>query len=156
MIKWIFFDVGSTLVDETEAYDHRVREMIAGTNITFQEFDDVELPLPSRGWMATPPQSSTLDWRKLRGTQKMKFHARMHIAHCLLSLLRDISSALSQIQKPGTAERLESWGLRQYFDVIAASAELGFSKPDQRNLWKGFWACRMYRRKKCYGWRSSW
>ena len=26
MIKWIFFDVGSTLVDETEAYDHRVRE----------------------------------------------------------------------------------------------------------------------------------
>ena len=33
MLKWIFFDVGSTLVDETEAYDHRVREMIAGTNI---------------------------------------------------------------------------------------------------------------------------
>lgn len=33
MIKWIFFDVGSTLVDETEAYDHRVREMITGTSI---------------------------------------------------------------------------------------------------------------------------
>ena len=32
MIKRIFFDVGSTLVDETEAYDHRVREMIAGTS----------------------------------------------------------------------------------------------------------------------------
>ena len=30
MVKWIFFDVGSTLVDETEAYDHRAREMIAG------------------------------------------------------------------------------------------------------------------------------
>ena len=29
--KWIFFDVGSTLVDETEAYDHRAREMIEKT-----------------------------------------------------------------------------------------------------------------------------
>ena len=39
MVKWIFFDVGSTLVDETEAYDHRVREMIAGTSITFKSND---------------------------------------------------------------------------------------------------------------------
>ncbi len=35
-----FFDVGSTLVDETEAYDHRVREIIEETNITFSEFDE--------------------------------------------------------------------------------------------------------------------
>ena len=33
--KWIFFDVGSTLVDETEAYDHRARDMITGTNIIY-------------------------------------------------------------------------------------------------------------------------
>lgn len=31
MIQWIFFDVGSTLVDETAAYDHRVRDMIAAS-----------------------------------------------------------------------------------------------------------------------------
>ena len=29
--KWIFFDVGSTLVDETEAYDRRAKEMIEDT-----------------------------------------------------------------------------------------------------------------------------
>lgn len=34
-VKWIFFDVGSTLVDETEAYNHRIRDMIKGTGITF-------------------------------------------------------------------------------------------------------------------------
>lgn len=45
--KWVFFDVGSTLVDETEAYDHRVREMIAGTNISFKEFDDTRIALGS-------------------------------------------------------------------------------------------------------------
>ena len=44
-LRWIFFDVGSTLVDETEAYDHRVRDMIADTNISFEEFDDVRIAL---------------------------------------------------------------------------------------------------------------
>ena len=43
MVKWIFFDIGSTLVDETEAYDHRVRDMIVGTDISFSEFDDVRI-----------------------------------------------------------------------------------------------------------------
>ena len=27
-IKWLFFDVGSTLVDETECYNHRSYEML--------------------------------------------------------------------------------------------------------------------------------
>ena len=59
MIKRIFFDVGSTLVDETEAYDRRVREMIAGTNITFKEFD--VLLLPGKDRTETLPLSNTFD-----------------------------------------------------------------------------------------------
>ena len=50
MVKWIFFDIGSTLIDEAEAYDHRAREMIAGTNITFQEFDDMRIALTRQGF----------------------------------------------------------------------------------------------------------
>ena len=52
-------------------------------------------------------------------------------AHSTLSALVAKGYKLGIIanQKPGTAERLESWGLRPYFDVIAASAELGHSKP---------------------------
>lgn len=34
-VKWIFFDVGTTLVDETEAYDHRIRDTIEGTELRF-------------------------------------------------------------------------------------------------------------------------
>ncbi len=33
-------------------------------------------------------------------------------------------------QPPGSAERLQKWGLRSFFDVIVASAEEGVSKPD--------------------------
>lgn len=35
---WLFFDVGSTLVDETQAYEHRIRDAIEGTDITFEQF----------------------------------------------------------------------------------------------------------------------
>ena len=49
MVKWIFFDIGSTLVDETEAYDHRVRDMIVGIDISFSEFDDVRIAFAKQG-----------------------------------------------------------------------------------------------------------
>lgn len=35
--KWLFFDIGSTLVDETEAYNHRIQEMIQITAVSFEE-----------------------------------------------------------------------------------------------------------------------
>lgn len=41
-MKWIFFDVGSTLVDETGAYDHRAREMLAGTDVPINNLSDLE------------------------------------------------------------------------------------------------------------------
>ena len=37
-IEWIFFDMGSTLIDETLAMAHRIREVIEGTEITFEQF----------------------------------------------------------------------------------------------------------------------
>ena len=49
-IKWIFFDIGSTLVDETEAYDHRAREMLCGADISFSEFDRKRIELARMGF----------------------------------------------------------------------------------------------------------
>lgn len=107
MVKWIFFDVGSTLVDETEAYDHRVREMIVGTDITPWHSED-EVPYAD--------------------------------AHSTLAALRQNGYKLGIIanQKLGTAERLGNWGLRQFFDVIAVSAEIGYAKPDKEIFEKAF------------------
>lgn len=136
--KWIFFDVGSTLVDETEAYDHRVREMLAGTNITFKEFDDVRIALAQQG---LDGNSAAI---KHFGLTKTPWHSEDEIpysdAHSTLAALVDKRYKLGIIanQKLGTEERLESWGLRQYFDVIAASAEIGYSKPDKEIFEKAF------------------
>ena len=49
LVKWIFFDVGTTLVDEEKAYDHRVFDMIKDTNITFEEFNNKRIELARQG-----------------------------------------------------------------------------------------------------------
>lgn len=136
--KWIFFDVGSTLVDETEAYNHRARDMIAGTNITFKEFDDARSALALQG---LDGNSAAI---QLFGLTKTPWHSEDEIpysdAHSTLATLRQKGYKLGIIanQKLGTAERLKAWGLRQYFDVIAASAEIGYAKPDKKIFEKAF------------------
>ena len=36
----LFFDVGSALIDETECYNHRIRDAITETDITFEQFNE--------------------------------------------------------------------------------------------------------------------
>lgn len=132
MNKWIFFDVGSTLVDESEAYDHRVRDMIVGTSITFKEFDDVRIALAQQG---LDGNSAAI---KHFGLTKTPWHSEDEVpysdAHSTLSTLVDKGYKLGIIanQNLGTSERLEMWDLRQFFDVIVASAEIGYVKPDKK------------------------
>ena len=138
MAKWIFFDVGSTLVDETAAYDHRVWDMISGTNITFKEFDDARIAFAKQG---LDGNSAAI---KHFGLTKTPWHSEDEIpysdAHSTLVVLRDKGYRLGIIanQNFGTAERLEAWGLRKFFEVIAASAEIGYAKPDKEIFEKAF------------------
>ena len=48
-IKWLFFDLGSTLIDETECYRDRVMTMISGTDVTYDEFTDNECAMDAFG-----------------------------------------------------------------------------------------------------------
>ena len=38
MVKWLFFYIGSTLIDESVAYRKRIERTIAGTNVTYDDF----------------------------------------------------------------------------------------------------------------------
>ncbi len=42
-INWIFFDLGSTLIDETAADARRITEMISGTDITEEAYREKRL-----------------------------------------------------------------------------------------------------------------
>lgn len=138
MIKWIFFDVGSTLVDETKAYDHRALDMISNTDITFEEFNDARIAFAKLG---LDGNSAAI---KHFGLTKTPWHSEDEIpysdAHSTLQTLCDRGYHLGIIanQVFGTAERLEHWNLRQFFDVIVSSAEIGYEKPDKEIFEKAF------------------
>lgn len=138
MIKWIFFDVGSTLVDETEAYDHRARDMVAGTGIAFEAFHKMRIALAREGFDGN---SAAI---RYFGLEKTPWHSEDEIpfsdAHGTLEALccKGYKLGIIANQNPGLEKRLENWGLRQYFDVIASSAEIGCSKPEQEIFERAF------------------
>lgn len=130
-IKWIFFDVGTTLVDETEAYNHRIRDVIEGTDISFQQFNE------KRIFFAKQNLKGDLEAIKYFGLLQTPWHKEDEVpypnAEEILKYLYSQGYKIGIIanQSLGTATRLEKWGLLKYIDVVAASAELGVAKPDR-------------------------
>lgn len=129
--KWIFFDMGSTLVDETDAYDHWVHDMITGTNISFKEFDDVRIALARQG---LDGNSAAI---KHFGLTKTPWHSEDEVPYPdTLDTLRQLFQKGYRLgiianQVAGASNRLSNWGLREYFDVVVTSAEAGIAKPEK-------------------------
>lgn len=129
-MKWIFFDVGSTLVDETEAYNHRAMHMLRGSGISFSQFEERRLAFAKQGLNG--------DSEAIRyfGLAKTPWPSELEVpfpdaAETLRTLIsKGYQLGIIANQQPGTAQRLENWGLLEFFSVVAASAELGVAKPD--------------------------
>lgn len=116
MVEWIFFDVGSTLVDEAAAYDHRVRDMISGPVSPFRNLTMPVLLSQSKVLMAILPRSGILDSRKRRGTRKMKSPTQIHTTHLLLSVVKGINLGSLQIRIP---EQPNAWSFGAYGGSLA-------------------------------------
>lgn len=130
-IQWVFLDMGTTLIDETRAHRHRIRDMIAGTGISFEQFHEKRI--------AFARQNLNGDAEAIRffGLAKTPWPKEDEVpypqAEAILAYLRDRGYGIGVIanQSPGSVERLRGWGLLSYIDVVAASAELGVAKPDR-------------------------
>ena len=130
-LRWIFFDVGSTLVDESRCYEHCVQQIIKGTSLTYEQFfqtmldfyrqnlpgdhkaaDFYQLPLPQ--WpshLEEPYPEAEVCLKKLHETYRIGIIANQYL---------------------GTAERLRNYGLLPYIDLVISSEEEGVKKPDPR------------------------
>lgn len=130
-IKWIFFDVGTTLVNEEKAYDHRVYEMIKDTNISFEEFNEKRIELSRQG---LDGNSAAIKFFNLN---KTPWHSEDEVLYeDTIDVLEDLTSKGYKLgiianQKKGLENRLEEFGILKYFDIVIASAEVGVSKPDK-------------------------
>ena len=129
-IEWIFFDLGSTLIDETEVYQQRFRETVRGSDVSVSRFRDTAVRFWADGLDGYPEAAAFFHLPKAPWRSEYEYL----FADCasVLGTLKARGYRLGVIanQVPGTAERLRNWDILQYFDVIAPSAELGMAKPD--------------------------
>ncbi len=129
-IKWVFFDLGSTLIDETVADARRIQEMISGTDITEEAYREKRFEMIRKGLNG---DLSTIDFFCLT---KTPWHSEDEVPYPdVLSTLTELKQRGYKLgvianQNYGTEDRLNNWNLHHFFDVIAASAELRMAKPD--------------------------
>lgn len=127
-IEWLFFDVGSTLVDESRANEHRILDAIEETDISYEQAYAQAVRLAKQN-IAHP--------LKCLGLSTTPWHSEDEIiypqaAECLAELHKRYKIGIIANQIHGTADRMKKYGISQYLDFIIASAEVGLEKPDLR------------------------
>ena len=130
-IKWIFFDIGSTLVDESAVYENRIKEITQGNNIDKNEF--VAKVIECAQISPKPIVSAAEDYG-------VNVPAWRHDLEVLYPDSKEVLQRLSQKYKIGiianqdfgTEQRLTDFNVHQYINLVIASAEEGVAKPDLR------------------------
>lgn len=128
---WLFFDMGSTIMNETPAMEKRIRDSIVGTDITFEAFAAKMAEFRAMGMRE---DQAAFDYFGIQEKAPWPRDAEIPYpdAQSVLRTLKERGYHLGIIasQPLGSAQRLARHGLRDFFDVICASAEEGLDKPD--------------------------
>ena len=129
--EWIFFDIGSTLVDESIAYQNRIEKTIADTDISYDEFYRKMVGISKQN------QDAYNSAVAVYGLNKAPWNSDDEIVYpeaeeCLRELGKRYKIGIIANQNPGSRERLEKMGLLKYIDIVIASAEEGVAKSDLR------------------------
>ena len=130
-IKWIFFDMGSTLIDESKVYEMINRKMASGAGVSYEYVCEKSLEFYKQN------KKGDLEVSKMLGVERAKWDPELEILYdCTVDVLETLKSkyklGIIANQMYGSEKRLENFGIRKYFDVIVASAEEGVEKPDRR------------------------
>lgn len=128
-IKWLFFDIGSTLVDETDCVKKRCEVIIESNNIDRQEFYDRVEECAKTDSFAV--RAAAIYY----GAEIPRWYGELEKLYpdtkmILEALSKKYKLGVIANQSLGTKERLDNWNIGKYFDVVVASAEAGWAKPD--------------------------
>jgi len=130
-ISWVFFDIGSTLVDESKIYQRRISEAIEGSGVTYAEFYGAMVGFYKQN------KKGDLEAIKLFGLKKTRWHSEDEMVYpqaknCLARLKQKYKIGIIANQPTGTMQRLRNMGLIDYIDLVLSSDEEGIAKPDLR------------------------
>jgi len=129
-IKWLFFDLGSTLIDESACDIYRTHQLAAQEGAP--PFGVIIDMLRQSARRLLPPYKTVV---KTLGLTAAEWPAQLEtlypgVPRLLNMLCGRYGLGIIANQNPGVEARLARFGIRQYFKVIASSAEEGFLKPD--------------------------
>lgn len=129
--KWLFFDIGSTLINEEKAYQDRIEQAIAETNITYDTFYQRMLVLFQEGLKGDliALQEYSLERPKWKSELEILYPDAKIVLETLHNRYK-IGVITNQL--PNLEKRLENFGIRQWIDLIISSADCGFSKPSSK------------------------
>ncbi|MGT2711226.1 HAD family hydrolase [Streptococcus oriscaviae] len=137
MDKWLFFDIGSTLVDESDSLNDFIDWCVEKLNkegvlVSKIDYQDILLNIARRGgdplretWASfSPPQLERPKWP--------------HDKEALFPSVKSVLKILGKKYRLGIIAnqgkdlryRLEQFGILDGFEVIVCSAELDLYKPD--------------------------
>ena len=130
-IEWVFFDVGSTIIDEHIAYEHRMKDIADLANTTYRSVYETAMEFYKQN------KKGDLETAKLLGVDLTKWHKEDEVLYsdayeCLEILSGRYKIGIIANQSLGTKDRLEQHGILQYIDLVIASAEEGVAKPDKK------------------------
>ena len=128
-IKWLFFDIGSTLVDETDCVKKRCEVIIESNNIDRQDFYDRVDECAKTDSYAV--RAAALYY----GAEIPRWYGELEKLYSDTKMILEALSKKYKLgvianQSLGTKERLDNWNIGKYFDVVVSSAEAGCAKPD--------------------------
>ena len=130
-IKWIFFDIGSTLVDESVAYQNRIERTITGTNVTYDDFYNKMVEISKYNQSGYNKALEAYGLKTVPWNSDDEF-VYPETENCLSELSKHYRIGIIANQNLGSEERLEKLGLLKHIDLVIASAEEGVAKPDLR------------------------
>lgn len=136
MIEWIFFDLGSTLLDEETAYGNYIEKCVKKL-----ESLDIEVSSDSYKKKMAEYAHKSLDpiratWQYFAPTEPRPLWTNEGIK--LYSEVREVLETLSKHYRLGIVanqsssvrELFQEWGIESYFQLIILSEEVGLSKPN--------------------------
>lgn len=95
----IFFDVGSTLIDETAAYSRRALEMLRGTDVSFAAFDRKRTEFFAQGLDGNSEAVRFFRLTKSRGIRKTNAPSPTHAKRLPFSIAPAIGWKSSQTSR---------------------------------------------------------
>ena len=128
-ITCLFFDLGSTLIDETDVLKSRCDYAINAKNLNRDEF------MSKVCEMAQTSSTAVFTAAKFYGVTLPPWNNNLEKLYpetpsVLEKLAQKYKLGIIANQVEGTQKRIDDWGIGKYFDVVVASAEAGVAKPD--------------------------